>query len=211
MLTCMHHKNARTVPRVTMFTALHHTAHSRLSLPHIYDCAAVPSFATGSAWNFLSAPRCCRTVVFVIVTQILRSNYHVYNIFISWNFPHWVSHGCVTCRCRLNVAPVKGYEKDVGSKTTMRITYPEGAFQDQRLYEKRSLFVLSAFKPLDLKWLRSIVFKEKEVGHMRGSCKGHVLIATLSTGYDQLLRQKKCTVSAHHPETNLNPPSSLIE
>ncbi|KAB5584214.1 hypothetical protein PHYPO_G00104790 [Pangasianodon hypophthalmus] len=66
---------------------------------------------------------------------------------------------------RLNGAPVSGYEKDVGTKTTMRITYPEGAIQKTELYEKSSLFVVSAFKPPDLKWLRQIVFKEKPVGH----------------------------------------------
>uniref|UniRef100_A0AAY4DKN4 CMP-N-acetylneuraminate-beta-1,4-galactoside alpha-2,3-sialyltransferase n=1 Tax=Denticeps clupeoides TaxID=299321 RepID=A0AAY4DKN4_9TELE len=62
---------------------------------------------------------------------------------------------------RLNQAPVKGFEKDVGSKTTLRITYPEGAFQKTDSYEKDSLFVFSAFKPLDFKWLRHIVFKER--------------------------------------------------
>lgn len=58
---------------------------------------------------------------------------------------------------------MSGYEKDVGSKTTMRITYPEGAIQKPELYEKSSLFVLSAFKPPDFKWLRHMVFKEKLV------------------------------------------------
>ncbi|KAA8587713.1 hypothetical protein FQN60_016575 [Etheostoma spectabile] len=43
----------------------------------------------------------------------------------------------------------------------MRITYPEGAIQRLEKYEKDSLFVLSAFKPLDFKWLRQMVFKEK--------------------------------------------------
>ncbi|XP_030647312.1 ST3 beta-galactoside alpha-2,3-sialyltransferase 3a [Chanos chanos] len=62
---------------------------------------------------------------------------------------------------RLNEAPVRGFEKDVGSKTTMRITYPEGAIQNPELYEKSSLFVLSAFKPLDFKWLRHVILKEK--------------------------------------------------
>uniref|UniRef100_A0A8C7S0W9 ST3 beta-galactoside alpha-2,3-sialyltransferase 3a n=1 Tax=Oncorhynchus mykiss TaxID=8022 RepID=A0A8C7S0W9_ONCMY len=62
---------------------------------------------------------------------------------------------------RLNEAPVSGYEKDVGSKTTMRITYPEGAIQKTERYEQGSLFVLSAFKALDFKWLRSIIFKER--------------------------------------------------
>lgn len=64
---------------------------------------------------------------------------------------------------RLNEAPVKGFEKDVGSKTTMRITYPEGAIQKTERYEAQSLFVLSAFKALDLKWLRHMVFKQRLV------------------------------------------------
>ncbi|XP_045062171.1 CMP-N-acetylneuraminate-beta-1,4-galactoside alpha-2,3-sialyltransferase-like isoform X1 [Coregonus clupeaformis] len=62
---------------------------------------------------------------------------------------------------RLNEAPVTGFGKDVGTKTTMRITYPEGAIQKPERYEKDSLFVFSAFKPLDFKWLRQMVFKEK--------------------------------------------------
>lgn len=70
----------------------------------------------------------------------------------------------LTCVCcRLNEAPVSGYEKDVGSRTTMRITYPEGAIQKTERYEQDSLFVLSAFKALDFKWLRSIIFKERLV------------------------------------------------
>ncbi|CDQ89843.1 unnamed protein product [Oncorhynchus mykiss] len=66
---------------------------------------------------------------------------------------------------RLNEAPVTGFGKDVGTKTTMRITYPEGAIQKPERYEKDSLFVFSAFKPLDFKWLRQMVFREKLVRH----------------------------------------------
>ncbi|KAI3368671.1 hypothetical protein L3Q82_025399, partial [Scortum barcoo] len=62
---------------------------------------------------------------------------------------------------RLNEAPVKGFEKDVGSKTTIRITYPEGAIQKTERYETESLFVLSAFKALDFKWLRHMVFSQR--------------------------------------------------
>ncbi|XP_043941378.1 CMP-N-acetylneuraminate-beta-1,4-galactoside alpha-2,3-sialyltransferase [Protopterus annectens] len=62
---------------------------------------------------------------------------------------------------RLNGAPVKGFEKDVGSKTTLRLTYPEGAFQRPELYEKDSIFVLTGFKPQDFKWLKYVVYKEK--------------------------------------------------
>ncbi|XP_069083920.1 CMP-N-acetylneuraminate-beta-1,4-galactoside alpha-2,3-sialyltransferase isoform X2 [Pleurodeles waltl] len=62
---------------------------------------------------------------------------------------------------RLNSAPVKGYEKDAGSKTTMRITYPEGAIQKLEQYEKDSLFVMAGFKWQDFKWLKYIVYNEK--------------------------------------------------
>ncbi|XP_075935444.1 ST3 beta-galactoside alpha-2,3-sialyltransferase 3a isoform X2 [Anarhichas minor] len=62
---------------------------------------------------------------------------------------------------RLNEAPVRGFERDVGSKTTMRITYPEGAIQKTERYEAQSLFVLSAFKALDFKWLRHMVFNQR--------------------------------------------------
>ncbi|XP_020831024.1 CMP-N-acetylneuraminate-beta-1,4-galactoside alpha-2,3-sialyltransferase isoform X1 [Phascolarctos cinereus] len=62
---------------------------------------------------------------------------------------------------RLNSAPVKGFEKDVGGKTTLRITYPEGAMQRPEEYEKDSLFVLAGFKWQDFKWLKYIVYKEK--------------------------------------------------
>ncbi|XP_077075512.1 ST3 beta-galactoside alpha-2,3-sialyltransferase 3b isoform X1 [Siphateles boraxobius] len=65
---------------------------------------------------------------------------------------------------RLNEAPVNGYTRDVGTKTTMRITYPEGAIQKPERYEKDSLFVFSAFKPLDFKWLRQMVNREKPQG-----------------------------------------------
>uniref|UniRef100_A0A8C8VK38 CMP-N-acetylneuraminate-beta-1,4-galactoside alpha-2,3-sialyltransferase n=1 Tax=Pelusios castaneus TaxID=367368 RepID=A0A8C8VK38_9SAUR len=62
---------------------------------------------------------------------------------------------------RLNSAPVKGFEKDVGGKTTLRITYPEGAIQKLEQYEKDSFFVLAGFKWQDFKWLKYIVYKEK--------------------------------------------------
>ncbi|XP_014592813.2 CMP-N-acetylneuraminate-beta-1,4-galactoside alpha-2,3-sialyltransferase isoform X2 [Equus quagga] len=62
---------------------------------------------------------------------------------------------------RLNSAPVKGFEKDVGSKTTLRITYPEGAMQQPEQYERDSLFVLAGFKWQDFRWLKYIVYKER--------------------------------------------------
>nr|XP_020471666.1 CMP-N-acetylneuraminate-beta-1,4-galactoside alpha-2,3-sialyltransferase isoform X2 [Monopterus albus] len=60
---------------------------------------------------------------------------------------------------RLNGAPVSGYVKDVGTKTTMRISYPEGLSHKPEKYDKGSLFVCSPFKSLDIKWLHHMVFK----------------------------------------------------
>uniref|UniRef100_A0A8C4R5Q1 Lactosylceramide alpha-2,3-sialyltransferase n=1 Tax=Eptatretus burgeri TaxID=7764 RepID=A0A8C4R5Q1_EPTBU len=62
---------------------------------------------------------------------------------------------------RLNSAPVLGYEHDVGSNTTLRITYPEGAMRDPRKYERDSLFVFIGFKRNDYMWLYNIVVQRK--------------------------------------------------
>ncbi|KAK2846987.1 hypothetical protein Q5P01_009986 [Channa striata] len=65
---------------------------------------------------------------------------------------------------RLNDAPVKGYENDVGSKTTMRFFYPESASYDPTLHNQPStLMVLVPFKPQDLRWLKEILYNEKRV------------------------------------------------
>ncbi|XP_077006087.1 CMP-N-acetylneuraminate-beta-1,4-galactoside alpha-2,3-sialyltransferase isoform X5 [Tamandua tetradactyla] len=72
---------------------------------------------------------------------------------------------------RLNSAPVKGFEKDVGSKTTLRITYPEGAMQRPEQYERDSLFVLAGFKWQDFKWLKYIVYKERVPFPSKAKCR----------------------------------------
>uniref|UniRef100_A0A9L0R2J3 ST3 beta-galactoside alpha-2,3-sialyltransferase 3 n=2 Tax=Equus TaxID=9789 RepID=A0A9L0R2J3_HORSE len=91
---------------------------------------------------------------------------------------------------RLNSAPVKGFEKDVGSKTTLRITYPEGAMQQPEQYERDSLFVLAGFKWQDFRWLKYIVYKERmswthniqrEKDFLRKLVKAHV-ITDLTSG-----------------------------
>lgn len=64
----------------------------------------------------------------------------------------------------------------MGSKTTLRITYPEGAMQRPEQYERDSLFVLAGFKWQDFKWLKYIVYKERVVSSLRPgsspSCSG---------------------------------------
>ncbi|XP_059931495.1 CMP-N-acetylneuraminate-beta-galactosamide-alpha-2,3-sialyltransferase 4 isoform X2 [Gadus macrocephalus] len=65
---------------------------------------------------------------------------------------------------RLNDAPVRGYEEDVGHKTTMRLFYPESASNNPGLNNNPdTLMVMVPFKQQDLLWLKSIVNNEKRV------------------------------------------------
>ncbi|XP_039920514.1 lactosylceramide alpha-2,3-sialyltransferase isoform X3 [Hirundo rustica] len=61
---------------------------------------------------------------------------------------------------RLNDAPVQGYTDDVGNKTTIRMTYPEGAPLSEHEYPPASLFVAVLFKRVDFNWLQAMVKNE---------------------------------------------------
>ncbi|XP_077438668.1 ST3 beta-galactoside alpha-2,3-sialyltransferase 7 isoform X2 [Vanacampus margaritifer] len=60
---------------------------------------------------------------------------------------------------RMNNAPVLGYERDTGSRTTIRLMYPEGAPSSANEYNKTSIVALVVFKSLDLDWLTSVITK----------------------------------------------------
>ncbi|XP_075933080.1 ST3 beta-galactoside alpha-2,3-sialyltransferase 7 [Anarhichas minor] len=61
---------------------------------------------------------------------------------------------------RLNNAPVSGYEKDAGSRTTIRLIYPEAAPHSANEYKKTTMVALVVFKSLDLDWLTSVITKQ---------------------------------------------------
>ncbi|XP_014791536.1 PREDICTED: lactosylceramide alpha-2,3-sialyltransferase isoform X2 [Calidris pugnax] len=61
---------------------------------------------------------------------------------------------------RLNDAPVQGYTDHVGNKTTIRMTYPEGAPVSEHEYPPDSLFVAVLFKSVDFNWLQAMVKNE---------------------------------------------------
>nr|XP_008515308.1 PREDICTED: CMP-N-acetylneuraminate-beta-galactosamide-alpha-2,3-sialyltransferase 4 isoform X2 [Equus przewalskii] len=65
---------------------------------------------------------------------------------------------------RLNNAPVTGYEGDVGSKTTMRLFYPESAHFNPKVENNPdTLLVLVAFKAMDFHWIETILSDKKRV------------------------------------------------
>ncbi|XP_062934455.1 lactosylceramide alpha-2,3-sialyltransferase isoform X2 [Cynocephalus volans] len=61
---------------------------------------------------------------------------------------------------RLNSAPVAGYSEHVGNKTTIRMTYPEGAPLSDLEYFSNDLFVAVLFKSVDFNWLQAMVKNE---------------------------------------------------
>uniref|UniRef100_A0A8C8YXS1 CMP-N-acetylneuraminate-beta-galactosamide-alpha-2,3-sialyltransferase 4 n=1 Tax=Prolemur simus TaxID=1328070 RepID=A0A8C8YXS1_PROSS len=57
-----------------------------------------------------------------------------------------------------------GYEGDVGSKTTMRLFYPESAHFDPKVENNPdTLLVLVAFKAMDFHWIETILSDKKRV------------------------------------------------
>lgn len=57
-----------------------------------------------------------------------------------------------------------GYEGDVGSKTTIRLFYPESAHFDPKMENNPdTLLVLVAFKAMDFHWIETILSDKKRV------------------------------------------------
>lgn len=73
----------------------------------------------------------------------------------------------------MNNAPVAGYEGDVGSKTTMRLFYPESAHFNPKVENNPdTLLVLVAFKAMDFHWIETILSDKKRVSGEMGRGQG---------------------------------------
>lgn len=73
-------------------------------------------------------------------------------------------NGLISLCVRVNDAPVRGYEEDVGNKTTLRLFYPESASFNPNIHnDPDTLLVLVPFKQQDLRWLKEILYDEKRV------------------------------------------------
>ncbi|XP_042199363.1 lactosylceramide alpha-2,3-sialyltransferase isoform X1 [Callorhinchus milii] len=62
---------------------------------------------------------------------------------------------------RLNSAPIHGFTQDVGNKTTIRMSYPEGTPKSLHDYDPHMLFVAVMYKGVDFSWLKAMVKKEE--------------------------------------------------
>ncbi|XP_078596632.1 CMP-N-acetylneuraminate-beta-galactosamide-alpha-2,3-sialyltransferase 4-like [Branchiostoma floridae x Branchiostoma japonicum] len=65
---------------------------------------------------------------------------------------------------RMNDAPVKGYESDVGSRTDFRFFYPESSTLNQADLDSGTYYVVVMYKSNDLNWLQAILTKVKPTG-----------------------------------------------
>lgn len=64
---------------------------------------------------------------------------------------------------RLNNAPIQGFIQDVGNKTTIRMSYPEGAPKSPLDYDPYMLFVAVMYKAVDFSWLKAMIKREQVV------------------------------------------------
>ncbi|XP_058885183.1 type 2 lactosamine alpha-2,3-sialyltransferase-like isoform X3 [Acipenser ruthenus] len=61
---------------------------------------------------------------------------------------------------KINSGPVRGYESDVGKRTTFRLCYPESIFKDSRDADPNTTVVIIPFKPHDLRWMTEVLQKK---------------------------------------------------
>uniref|UniRef100_A0A8C1HTZ2 Lactosylceramide alpha-2,3-sialyltransferase n=1 Tax=Cyprinus carpio carpio TaxID=630221 RepID=A0A8C1HTZ2_CYPCA len=60
---------------------------------------------------------------------------------------------------RLNSGPVRGFSADVGNRTSIRMSYPEGSPKVWEDMDSDLRFVAVIYKPVDFHWLRAMITK----------------------------------------------------
>lgn len=86
----------------------------------------------------------------------------------------------------MNNAPVSGFERDAGSRTTVRLLYPEGAPHSAGEYRETAMVALVVFKSMDLDWLTAVVTKKPLVRASQratGTFRNHsIIVANRASG-----------------------------
>ena len=77
----------------------------------------------------------------------------IWELWWKWPWLLLIYMSCVFTTHRMNNGPVLGHEEEVGRRTTFRLFYPESVFSDPDHNDPNTTAILTAFKPLDLKWL----------------------------------------------------------
>ncbi len=65
--------------------------------------------------------------------------------------------------CRLNSGPVRGFSADVGNRTSIRMSYPEGSPKVWEDTDSDLRFVAVIYKSVDFHWLRAMITKTSVV------------------------------------------------
>lgn len=71
--------------------------------------------------------------------------------------------------CRLNSGPVKDFSRDVGNRTTIRMSYPEGSPKVWEDMDPQLKFVAVIYKAVDFNWLHAMISRTQVVSSIR-SC-----------------------------------------
>ncbi|KAI4901826.1 hypothetical protein NFI96_033815, partial [Prochilodus magdalenae] len=64
---------------------------------------------------------------------------------------------------RLNSGPVRDFSRDVGNRTTIRMSYPEGSPKHWEDVDPQLQFVTVIYKSVDFNWLHAVITKTKVV------------------------------------------------
>ncbi|KAK6298211.1 hypothetical protein J4Q44_G00312660 [Coregonus suidteri] len=62
---------------------------------------------------------------------------------------------------RLNSGPLRNYSKDVGNRTSIRMSYPEGSPKVWEDVDPELQFVAVVYKAVDFKWIRAMINRQR--------------------------------------------------